>query len=89
MLTEPFMTIDPDTKNQDILRAKISLSDMVKEILKYADQVDTDLYHALQDINNDRYTDGDGKNNKVVGVPDLPQPNWTPSQVAAWWNSLT
>ena len=82
-------TIDPDTKNQDILRAKISLSDMVKEILKYADQVDTDLYHALQDINNDRYTDGDGENNKVVGVPDLPQPNWTPSQVAAWWNSLT
>ena len=61
---------------------------MVKEILKYADQVDTDLYHALQDINNDRYTDGDGENNKVVGVPDLPQPNWTPSQVAAWWNSL-
>lgn len=82
-------TIDPDTKNQDILRAKISLSDMVKEILKYADQVDTDLYHALQDINNDRYTDGDGENNKVVGVPDLPQPNWSPSQVAAWWNSLT
>lgn len=82
-------TIDPDTKNQDILRAKISLSDMVKEILKYADQVDTDLYHALQDINNDRYTDGDGENNKVVGVPDLPQPNWTPSQVAAWWKSLT
>lgn len=82
-------TIDPDTKNQDILRAKISLSDMVKKILKYADQVDTDLYHALQDINNDRYTDGDGENNKVVGVPDLPQPNWTPSQVAAWWNSLT
>ena len=81
-------TIDPDTKNQDILRAKISLSDMVKEILKYADQVDTDLYHALQDINNDRYTDGDGENNKVVGVPDLPQPNWSPSQVAAWWNSL-
>ncbi len=82
-------TIDPETKNQDILRAKISLSDMVKEILKYADQVDTDLYHALQDINNDRYTDGDGANNKVVGVPDLPQPNWTPSQNAAWWKSLT
>ena len=43
----------------------------------------------LQDINNDRYTDGDGANNKVVGVPDLPQPNWSPSQNAAWWNSLT
>jgi hypothetical protein len=81
-------TIDPDTQNKDILLAKISLSDMVKEILKYADQVDTDLYHALQDINNDRYTDGDGENNKVVGVPDFPQPNWSPSQVAAWWNSL-
>lgn len=81
-------TIDPDTQNKDILRAKISLSDTVKEILKYADQVDTDLYHALADINNDRYTDGDRENNKVVGVPDFPQPNWTPSQNAAWWNSL-
>jgi len=61
----------------------------IKTLLEKADQVDTDLYHALQDINNDRYTDGDGENNKVVGVPDLPQPNWSPSQVAAWWNSLT
>lgn len=60
----------------------------IETLLEKADQVDTDLYHALQDINNDRYTDGDGANNKVVGVPDLPQPNWSPSQNAAWWNSL-
>ena len=65
-----------------------ALAIRVEEIVEYADQVDTDLYHALQDINNDRYTDGDGANNKVIGVPDLPQPNWSPSQVAAWWNSL-
>ena len=81
-------TIDPDTQNIDILLAKISLSDTVKEILKYADQVDTDLYHALQDINNDRYTDGDGDDNKVVGIPDQARSNWSPSQVATWWNSL-
>lgn len=61
----------------------------IETLLEKADQVDTDLYHALQDINNDRYTDGDGANNKVVGVPDLPQPNWSPSQNAAWWKSLT
>ena len=65
-----------------------ALAIRVEEIVEYADQVDTDLYHALQDINNDRYTDGDGVNNKVVGIPDFPQPNWSPSQVAAWWNSL-
>ena len=65
-----------------------ALAKRVEEIVEYADQVDTDLYHALQDINNDRYTDGDGVNNKVVGIPDFPQPNWSPSQVAAWWNSL-
>ena len=61
----------------------------IETLLEKADQVDTDLYHALQDINNDRYTDGDGANNKVIGVPDLPQPNWSPSQNAAWWKSLT
>ena len=61
----------------------------IETLLEKADQVDTDLYHALQDINNDRYTDGDGENDKVIGVPDLPQPNWSPSQVAAWWKSLT
>lgn len=60
----------------------------IETLLEKADQVDTDLYHALQDINNDRYTDGDGANNKVVGVPDFPQPNWSPSQNAAWWKSL-
>ena len=65
-----------------------ALAIRVKKIVEYADQVDTDLYHALADINNDRYTDGDGANNKVAGVPDLPQPNWSPSQNAAWWNSL-
>jgi len=67
----------------------LDIVDKIKAIVEQADQVDTDLYHALQDINNDRYTDGDGANNKVVGVPDLPQPNWTPSQVAAWWKSLS
>lgn len=61
----------------------------IKTLLENADQVDTDLYHALRDINNDRYTDGDGANNKVVGVPDFPQSNWSPSQNAAWWKSLS
>mgnify|MGYP002739566403 CR=1 FL=1 len=90
-------TIHPDgsitgegTKNRrgepSIALAK--LGHMIKDAITYADQVDTELYHALQDINNDRYTDGDGENNKVVGVPDFPQPNWSPSQNAAWWNSL-
>ena len=69
--------------------ALAKLGHMIKDAITYADQVDTELYHALQDINNDRYTDGDGSDNKVVGVPDLPQPNWSPSQNAAWWKSLT
>ena len=72
-------------KNKDAAQ-KVALG--IETLLEKADQVDTDLYHALQDINNDRYTDGDGANNKVIGVPDLPQPNWSPSQNAAWWNSL-
>ena len=76
-------------KTDLILIDAFALATRVKEILERADQVDTDLYHALQDINNDRYTDGDGENNKVVGIPDFPQPNWSPSQNAAWWNSLT
>ncbi|WP_048671108.1 alpha/beta hydrolase [Xylanimonas cellulosilytica] len=73
---------------RETMEAAHTLSETVKKTLEYADQVDTDLYHALANINNDRYTDGDGANNKVVGVPDFPQPNWSPSQVATWWNSL-
>ena len=68
--------------------ALAKLGHMIKDAITYADQVDTELYHALQDINNDSYTDGDWAENKVIGVPDLPQPNWSPSQNAAWWNSL-
>lgn len=69
--------------------ARFNIEQGIKDIIEQADQVDTDLYHALQDINNDSYTDGDWAENKVIGVPDFPQPNWSPSQNAAWWNSLT
>ena len=68
--------------------AKYALEQGIKDVIKQADQVDTDLYHALSDINTDTYTDGDKKDNKVAGVPDHPKKDWTPSQVAAWWNSL-
>lgn len=67
----------------------LDIVDKIKATVEQANQVDSDLCEALSNINNDRYTDGDGANNKVVGVPDLPQPNWTPSQVAAWWKSLS
>ena len=67
----------------------LDIVDKIKEIVEQANQVDSDLCEALSNINNDRYTDGDGVNNKVVGVPDFPQPNWTPSQNAAWWKSLS
>ena len=60
----------------------------VQAILAKANQVDTTLAEALASINTDRYTDGDRGSNKVVGIPDVPQPNWSPSQNAAWWNSL-
>ena len=69
--------------------ARLDIEQGIEDIVKQADQVDTDLYHALQDINNDSYTDGDWAENKVIGVPDFPQPNWSPSQNAAWWNSLS
>ena len=68
--------------------AKYALEQGIKDVIKQADQVDTDLYHALSDINTDTYTDGDKTDNKVAGVADHPQKDWTPSQVAAWWNSL-
>ena len=67
----------------------LDIVDKIKEIVKQANQVDRNLCEALSNINNDRYTDGDGANNKVIGVPDFPQPNWTPSQNAAWWKSLS
>ena len=67
----------------------LDIVDKIKAIVEQANQVDSNLCEALSNISNDRYTDGDGANNKVVGVPDFPQPNWTPSQVAAWWKSLS
>lgn len=67
----------------------LDVVDKIKEIVEQANQVDRNLCEALSNINNDRYTDGDGADNKVIGVPDFPQPNWTPSQNAAWWKSLS
>jgi len=80
---------DEGTKKRALIAAA-DLETTIKQIIKDADQVDTDLYHAMSDINNDHATDGDkAKDNKVIGVPDHPNKNWTPSQNAAWWNSLT
>ena len=69
-------------------KAVTTLEDNVRAILAKANQVDTTLAEALASINTDRYTDGDRGSDKVVGIPDVPQPNWSPSQNAAWWNSL-
>ena len=68
--------------------AVTTLENNIRAILDKANQVDTALAEALASINTDRYTDGDRGSNKVVGIPDVPQANWSPSQNAAWWNSL-
>lgn len=65
-----------------------TLKDKVDTILKDAERVDSELSSALSAINSDTYTDGDGADNKVIGVPDFPKSSWTPSQNAAWWKSL-
>ena len=80
---------ESDSVKTQAMLAAAELKTTIEQIIKDADQIDTDLYHAMSDINNDRATDGDkGGDNKVIGVPDHPNKNWTPSQNAAWWNSL-
>lgn len=81
---------ESDSVKTQAMLAAAELKTTIEQIIKDADQIDTDLYHAMSDINNDRATDGDkGGDNKVIGVPDHPNKNWTPSQNAAWWNSLS
>lgn len=81
---------ESDSVKTQAMLAADHLKTTIEQIIKDADQVDTDLYHAMSDINNDRATDGDkGGDNKVIGVPDHPNKNWSPSQNAAWWNSLS
>ena len=81
---------ESDSVKTQAMLAADHLKTTIEQIIKGADQVDTDLYHAMSDINNDRATDGDkGGDNKVIGVPDHPNKNWSPSQNAAWWNSLS
>ena len=65
-----------------------TLKEKIETILKDAERVDSELSSALSAINSDTYTDRDGADNKVVGVPDFPQANWSPSQNAAWWRAL-
>ena len=84
-------TINSNGSVSAIEEAKIYITPLdmsVRAILEKANQVDTALAEALASINTDRYTDGDRGSNKVVGIPDVPQANWSPSQNAAWWNSL-
>ncbi len=80
---------DPDPQTViAALHREQTLTEKVKTILEDAERVDSDLSSALSAINSDTYTDGDGADNKVIGVPDFPKSSWTPSQNAAWWKSL-
>lgn len=80
---------DPDPQTViAALHREQTLTEKVKTILEDAERVDSELCSALKAVNTDTYTDGDGADNKVVGVPDFPQANWSPSQNAAWWKSL-
>ena len=72
----------------DALTSETMLTEKVKTILEDAERVDSELSSALSAINSDTYTDGDGADNKGIGVPDFPKASWTPSQNAAWWKSL-
>ncbi len=72
----------------DARTSEMTLTEKVKTILEDAERVDSELCSALKAVNTDTYTDGDGADNKVVGVPDFPQANWSPSQNAAWWRAL-
>lgn len=80
---------DPDPQTViAALHREQTLTEKVKTILEDAEHVDSELCSALKAVNTDTYTDRDGADNKVVGVPDFPQANWSPSQNAAWWKSL-
>ena len=80
---------DPDPQTViAALHREQTLTEKVKTILEDAERVDSELSSALSAINSDTYTDGDGADNKVIGVPDFPKSSWTPSQNAAWWKSL-
>lgn len=80
---------DPDPQTViAALHREQTLTEKVKTILEDAERVDSELCSALKAVNTDTYTDRDGADNKVVGVPDFPQANWSPSQNAAWWKSL-
>ena len=80
---------DPDPQTViAALHREQTLTEKVKTILEDAERVDSELCSALKAVNTDTYTDGDGADNKVVGVPDFPQANWSPSQNAAWWRAL-
>ena len=80
---------DPDPQTViAALHREQTLTEKVKTILEDAERVDSELCSALKAVNTDTYTDGDGADNKVIGVADFPKSSWTPSQNAAWWKSL-
>lgn len=71
------------------LRDKASLEEMIREAVTFANQVDTDYRSRLEKVAEGKADSGEDHASASQGLPDLPDSAWSPTEVAAWWSSLS
>ena len=72
------------------MRAR-KVADMIEDTLTLANRVDTDYAQRLQAVADGTYSSAasrEGHGSFSQGLADLPQDDWSPTEVAAWWNAL-
>lgn len=67
--------------------ALLELESAISNVLTSADTVDSNYKTRLDALSTVDSTEGSGSFSQ--GLPDRPNPDWSATEVAAWWNALT
>lgn len=65
------------------------LNDRIRRAMERAVEVDEAYTKRLSAVNDGTYEATETSDSFSQGLPDLPDPSWSPSEVSAWWVSLT
>lgn len=63
-----------------------NLEKLIQDVLELAAETDTSFAQRLGALSDGTF---EGAEDHSPGLPDLPDENWSATEVAAWWNSLS
>ena len=81
---------EPDPRARAVKQQIIKdVESMAANVVSLAEAADAELARRLTAVADGSYRSIETHRSFTPGLPDAPDPNWSASQVAAWWAALT